>query len=127
MWPSPVEQAGGRVEPDPAGARQIDLGPGVQVGEVAVGPARAFERIDVGRELDQVARDEARGEAEVAQDLDQQPGGVAARACASRQRLVGRLNAGLHADDVADLSCKRALSSTRKSTCRVSLARNCFE
>ena len=29
------EQPGGRVEADPAGAGQIDLGPGVQVGEVA--------------------------------------------------------------------------------------------
>jgi hypothetical protein len=31
------EQAGGRIEADPAGARQVDLGPGVQVGEV-LGP-----------------------------------------------------------------------------------------
>ena len=32
------QQAGGRVEPDPAGARQVDLAPGVQVGEVASVP-----------------------------------------------------------------------------------------
>ena len=28
------EQAGGRVQPDPAGPGHVDLGPGVQVGEV---------------------------------------------------------------------------------------------
>ena len=67
------QQAGGRVEADPAGAGQVDLGPGVQVGEVVVGAGRAVERDEVGLELDQVAGDEARGEAEVAQDLHEQP------------------------------------------------------
>ena len=75
-----AEQAGGRVHADPAGAGQIDLGPGVQVGEIVARAQRAFDRIDVGLQLDEVAGDEARGEAEPAQDLHQQPGGVAARA-----------------------------------------------
>ena len=35
------QQARGRIEADPAGAGQIDLGPGVQVGEVGLGAARA--------------------------------------------------------------------------------------
>ena len=39
----------------------------------------------------------------MAQDLHQQPGGIAARAAGQRQRLLGRLHAGLHADEVADL------------------------
>ncbi len=72
------EQAGGRVEADPAGARQIDLAPGVQVGEVDAGAGRAVERDEVGLQLDQVAGDEACGEAEIAQHLDQQPAGIAA-------------------------------------------------
>jgi len=46
------------VEADPAGARQIDLGPGVQVGEVALDLARPFDGIDVGAELNEVTRDE---------------------------------------------------------------------
>ena len=41
-----AQQAGGRVEPDPAGAGQIDLGPGVQIGEVRAsvpaGPSSDF-------------------------------------------------------------------------------------
>ena len=78
-----AEQARGRVEADPAGAGQIDLGPGVQIGEIVVRALRPVERIDVGPELDQIAGDEARGEAEMAQDLHQQPGGVAAGAGAA--------------------------------------------
>jgi hypothetical protein len=38
------EQPGRGVEPDPARARQVDLGPGVQVGEVVVGAGRPVER-----------------------------------------------------------------------------------
>ena len=75
-----AEQAGGRVHADPAGAGQIDLGPGVQVGEILVRALRPFERIDVGLELDEIAGDETGGEAEPAQDLHQQPGRVAAGA-----------------------------------------------
>ena len=98
------QQARGRVEADPPGARQINLGPGMQVGEVAVDvPSGPSSGSMSGLQLDQVARDEARGETEVAQNLHQQPGGVAARACASRQRLVWCLHARFHADDVADL------------------------
>ncbi len=97
-----AEQARGRVHADPAGAGNIDLGPGVQVGEILVRAARAFDRIDVGPELDEIARDEARGEAEPAQDLHQQPCRIAARARPQRQRLVRFLDARLHADDVMD-------------------------
>jgi hypothetical protein len=65
------EQARGRIEPDPAGAGDVDLGPGVQVGEVLVGAARPFQRIDIRLHLDQIAGDEARREAEMPHDLDQ--------------------------------------------------------
>ena len=82
------EEAGGGVEADPAGAGQVDLGPGVQVGEVVVGAGRAVERDEVGLELDQVAGDEAGGEAEVAQGLDEEPGGVAAGAGAALEGLL---------------------------------------
>ena len=44
------EQAGGRVEADPAGAGKVDLGPGMQVGEVGFGAGGgAVERLHVGR------------------------------------------------------------------------------
>ncbi len=57
------QQAGGGIEPDPARAREVDLRPGMQVGEVGLRARRAVERFHVGGELDQVARDEARGQA----------------------------------------------------------------
>ncbi len=68
-----AQEAGGDVEANPAGARDIDLRPGVQIGEVVVRAHRPFDRIDVGPELDQIARDEAGGEAEPPQDLHEQP------------------------------------------------------
>jgi hypothetical protein len=95
------EQARGRIEADPAGARQVHLAPGVQVGEVMVGSRRTVERFDVGHQLDQVARNEARRQPEMAQHLHQQPGGVTARAARQFEGFLGRLHAGLEADDVA--------------------------
>ena len=68
-----------------------------------VGAGGAIERFDVGRELDQVAGDEPRGQAEIAQDLHQQPGRVAARSGAFGERLFAGLHARLHADHVADV------------------------
>ena len=103
------QQAGGGVEADPAGARQICLRPGVQVGEVGGRAFRAFERLHVGDELDQVAGDEARRVAELAQQLHQQPGGVAAGAFARGQRLLRRPDAGLHAHDVGDAALHHAV------------------
>ena len=96
-----AEQARGRVHADPAGAGKIDLRPGVQIGEILVGPHRPLDRVDVGLQLDEIAGDEARGEAEPAQNLHQQPRRVAAGARTQRQRLVRLLHARLHADDVA--------------------------
>ena len=65
-------------------------------------PLRAFERIDIGLQLDQVARHEARSEPEMARDLHQQPRRVAARAGRERQRFLRLLHAGFHADEIAD-------------------------
>ena len=56
------EHARGRVEAHPSRARQIDLGPGVEVGEVAERTGGAVEGFDVGNELNQVARDEPGGQ-----------------------------------------------------------------
>ena len=97
------EQAGGRVQPDPAGAGQEDLAPGVQVGEVLFRAAGAVEGLHVGRELDQVARDEARRQAQVAQQLHQQPARVAAGTALERERFLRRLHARLQPNGVGDV------------------------
>src|SRR5213075_868749 len=97
------EKAGGRVEADPTRAGQVRLAPGVQVGEVVLGARRTVERLYVRLELDQVARDEARRDADVAQELHQEPSRVAARAALERERFLRRLQAGLEANHVADV------------------------
>ena len=84
------QQARGRVQPDPAGAGQIDLAPGVQVGEVVLGARRAVERLHVGLQLDQVAGDEARRQAEVAQ----RPAPAASR-CRGRSRGEPSVSSGV--------------------------------
>ena len=48
------QQTRSRVEANPAGARQVDLAPRVEIGEVALDPDRTIDRLDVGGELDQV-------------------------------------------------------------------------
>ena len=92
------EQAGGRIEPDPAGARNEHLGPGVQVRAVALRPGAVRH---VGLQLNQIARHEARRQAEMAQRLHHQPRAVAARAFAGFERFLRRARAGLHAGEVA--------------------------
>ncbi len=96
-------EAGGGVEADPAGAGEVDFGPGVEVGEVVFGAGGAVEALDVGLELDEVTGDEAGGEAEVAEGLAEEPGGVAAGAGAEVEGFFGGLDAGFEADGVADV------------------------
>ncbi|CAM5190161.1 hypothetical protein BTHI11S_02507 [Bosea thiooxidans] len=74
----------------------------MQVGEVLLRPARPLERVDVGLHLDQVAGDEARGEAEMTQGLNQEPAGVAAGAGAGLERVFRLLHARLQPDAIGD-------------------------
>ena len=121
------QQARGGVEADPARARHEDLAPGVQVGEVDLGAARAVERLDVALELDQVARHKARGQPQVPAELHQQPAGVAAGAAAVGQRHLGRLHAGLHADQVADVLLQALVQLDQEVGGLLLLARNAVE
>ena len=97
------EQTRGRVQTDPAGAGHKYFRPGMQVSEIHIGTGRTIQRLDIGGELDQVARDKARRQAQMAQDLHQQPGRIAAGAGALAQGLLAALHPGFHADDVADV------------------------
>ena len=82
------QHARGDVEPDPARARQIDFGPGVQIGKIVLDLARPLDRIDVGAQLNEVAGHEAGGEPEMAQ----RSGSAATR---SRGRIRRRRPASL--------------------------------
>ena len=106
------EQRTGRVHADPSGTGEVDLGPRVQVGEVLRRSGRAVARlghVGVGGELDEVAGDEPRGQAVLPEQGDEQPRAVAARPDPAGQRLVGRLDAGLHPDVVGDVPVHRGV------------------
>ena len=96
-----AEEARGRVHPDPAGSGKIDLRPGVEIGEILVGPHRPLDRVDVCLQLDEIAGDESRREAEPAQNLYQEPGRVTAGTRTQRERFVRLLHARFQADDVS--------------------------
>ncbi len=97
------EEPGGRVEAHPPRARQVDLGPGVEIGEVLRRAGGAVERLLIGHQLDQIAGHEAGGHAQVPQRFHQQPGGVAAGAAGGVERDLARLHARFHPNQVADL------------------------
>ena len=103
------EQARGRVEADPAGARKIDLRPGVKVGEIAVRARRPVQRDEIRLELNQIAGDEASGKAKMAKDLHHEPARIAARARAALESLLRALHPRLHANEVFDLLGKVAI------------------
>ena len=107
-------QTRGRIQPDPAGARQIDLAPGMQVGEIMGGALRPVERLHIGHQLDQVSRDKAGRQAQAAQQLYQQPGRVATGPRAQLEGLLGRLHARLHADQVADVVLQALVEANQK-------------
>ena len=96
------EQPGSRIKPDPPRARQIDLGPCVQVREIHLRPARAVEAFHIRLELDQVPGNKARRQPHAAQHVDQHPCGVAAGAGALLQCFLRRLHARLHPDPIID-------------------------
>ena len=97
------EQSRSWIEADPARAREIHFGPGVQIGEIALRPGWTLERLLIRGELDQISGREACGEPEIAQDLHQQPARIAARAAGLHKRLVRLLHSGLHPHQVTDL------------------------
>ena len=72
------KQPGCWVESDPAGARQVHLSPRVQIGKIGGGSGRSLERLHIRLKLNQIAGNKTRGEPQMAHDLDQQPGRVAA-------------------------------------------------
>src|SRR5271156_6000113 len=94
------QEARGRIEPDPAGARKIDLGPGMEIGEVVVRPGRPVDSDPIWLELNEVAGHEPGGEAQVAKNLHQKPARIAARARTALERLLRGLNPRFHADEI---------------------------
>jgi hypothetical protein len=99
--PLAAQEPAGPVDADPAGAGQVHLGPGVQVHDVAVHSARLVGDHPLVGELHEVAAGEPGREAGAAQRGHQQHRRVPARPAPLGQRLLGRPDPGLLADDVA--------------------------
>ena len=49
------KQPGGRIEPDPASARQVNLGPGMKIGEIGFRTLGPLARGHIGDHLDEIA------------------------------------------------------------------------
>ena len=69
--PFTCQEPGRRIEADPPGARQVDLAPGVEIREVALGAHGSVDRLEIRHELDQVPGNESRRQAEVTQKEQQ--------------------------------------------------------
>ena len=108
------EQPGRGIEADPAGAGQIHLAPGMQVGEVDVGAGRAVEAFHVGGQLNQVTGDKPRRQTEIAQQLHQQPCRVAAGAGSVLEGVLRGLHARFHADQVTDVFAEALIERHQK-------------
>ena len=72
----------------------------MQIGEVGRRSRRPVERLHVGGQLHEIARTEPGREPKPPHQDHQQPRRVAATAARQGQRLLGLLNARLHADDI---------------------------
>ena len=89
-----------------------------------LGAGGAFERFHVRPQLDEITGDETRRQADEPQDLHQQPRRVATGAGAGGERLLGRLHARLHADDIADQVLQALIELDQKIDGVARLARN---
>ena len=107
------QQARGRIETDPAGAGQIYLAPGVQVGEVGGRAGRAVERFHVGDELDQVAGHEAGSDAQMTQQLHHQPSRITAGAREFGQGFFRGLYTRFKPDQVADVALQALIDGNQ--------------
>ncbi len=74
----------------------------MQVGEVSRRASWSIERLDVGLELNEIAGHEPGRQAEVTQDLHQEPGRIPAGPLRGRERLLDGLDPVLHSDHVAN-------------------------
>src|ERR1700730_4744252 len=91
-----ADDAVGRIEIDPSGTRQVDLQPGM-----GRATAKRVRRLDIRHE--DIAADEARGEAKRPNSLDHEQGEVATGAAAAPQGFARRLHAWFGAAPIGEL------------------------
>ena len=118
------EHARGGVEADPAGAGDIHLGPGMQVGKVHRGAAGSIQRLLVGSQLDQVTRNKTRCQTELTQNLHQQPGAVAARPRAFLQGFFRGLHPRFHAQQISDIGLQTLVEGNQEIVDRLRVGKD---
>ena len=108
------QHARSRVQPNPASAGHIHLGPGMQIGKVHGSSAGAVKRLLVGPQLNQIARHKSCSQAHLTHDLHQQPATVAAGTRAILQGFLWRLHAGLHAQQISNVALQPLIDRHQK-------------
>ena len=96
------QQPAGGIESHPARPGQIDLGPGVQIGEIARRSWRSIQRRNIGGQLHEIPRAEAGCQPDAPQQRHQQPGRIAAAAGAAGECFLRRLHASFQANQIAN-------------------------
>ncbi len=75
----------------------------MQIRKIFFRPGRSVERLHICSELNQIARDKSRSQPQMAQELDEQPAGIAAGTRTLDERFFRRLHAGFEPDQVFDV------------------------
>ena len=101
--PFACEQAAGRVQPNPARTRQIDLRPCVEVTKVCNRTNGTLFGNFVGFELNEITRDKPCCYPQLPEHLDQQPCRISARPTLQCQRFFRCLHTGFEADEISNL------------------------
>ncbi len=100
--PFPCKQTGSGIEPDPSGAGNVNLAPGVKIGKILFGTGWSVQSRHIRFQLYEIAGDKTCRQTEVAHDLNQQKRRIPARAAALFQRGLTALYARFHTDQIAD-------------------------
>ena len=112
--PLASKQARRWIKTNPAGPRQIHFRPGVQIGEIRLRTRRTIQRLHICGQLDQIAGNETRSQTEMAKNLHQQPGRIAAGAGLFGQRFFGSLYPRFKADRIADIALHLCIERHQK-------------
>ena len=96
------KKAGCWVKTDPARARNVDLGPCMQIGKICFRTGGPVQRFFISRELNQIATDKSSSQAPQTENLHQQPGRITAGTECQLQGFFTALHARLHTDGIVD-------------------------
>src|SRR5262245_42413772 len=86
----------------------------MEVGEVFARTGRTIERLHVRLELNEITGYKASGESEVAEELNKEPGRIAARTARQLERLFRSLDTWFHPDHISDFALQALIKLNEK-------------